>query len=401
MPTPKQYEAKDGAVTWRVRYRDLADRSRSRTFHEVDDAQWFARTIEQHGVTFALRALDSLEAEQRPAGGPILRTVFAEFLDWKACYVRSARTVADYRRQYDGTIDPTLGAEPVDGITPEMVSEWVEAMVSGKIGSSRTGEKMAPKTIAGRHALLHSVMEFAADPKRAYVMANPCTGVKLPKKVQPTPKGLMPAEWQALHAALVKVDQDAADLAAFLIGSGWRWGEAVALTPTAIEDYGTSLYVTMMQVSRRGEASAYNIATDEGKAQKSMRRIKLDSDTAKIIRRRVVGLAPNAPVFTGVDGETGERRAFSYQMFHKRFSRAIRAANLSRRPTIHWLRHTHVAWLAMGGTPLPELQRRIGHASITTTIGTYGSMIGDVSDDALTAFAAMRSGTPRVAQIED
>jgi hypothetical protein len=41
----------------------------------------------------------------------------------------------------------------------------------------------------------------------------------------------------------------------------------------------------------------------------------------------------------------------------------------------HDLRHTHVAWLIAGGVPLPHIQARLGHESITTTIDTYGHLL--------------------------
>lgn len=56
----------------------------------------------------------------------------------------------------------------------------------------------------------------------------------------------------------------------------------------------------------------------------------------------------------------------------------------------HDLRHTHVAWLVAGGAPLPHIQARLGHESITTTIDTYGhllsvgdELISDIVDTAL------------------
>jgi hypothetical protein len=42
----------------------------------------------------------------------------------------------------------------------------------------------------------------------------------------------------------------------------------------------------------------------------------------------------------------------------------------------HDLRHTHVAWLIAGGAPLPHIQARLGHESITTTIDSLASDSG-------------------------
>jgi len=41
----------------------------------------------------------------------------------------------------------------------------------------------------------------------------------------------------------------------------------------------------------------------------------------------------------------------------------------------HGLRHTHVAWLVAGGAPLPHIQARLGHESITTTIDACGHLL--------------------------
>ena len=62
----------------------------------------------------------------------------------------------------------------------------------------------------------------------------------------------------------------------------------------------------------------------------------------------------------------------------------------------HDLRHTHVAWLVAGGAPLPHIQARLGHESITTTIDTYGHLL-PVGDDLISriidsALRGRRSG---------
>lgn len=65
----------------------------------------------------------------------------------------------------------------------------------------------------------------------------------------------------------------------------------------------------------------------------------------------------------------------------------------------HDLRHTHVAWLVAGGAPLPHIQARLGHESITTTIDTYGrllpagdELISDIIDTALSGGVVRPSG---------
>ena len=54
-----------------------------------------------------------------------------------------------------------------------------------------------------------------------------------------------------------------------------------------------------------------------------------------------------------------------------------------KHPRIHDLRHTFASWAIQSNVPLPVIQRQLGHESITTTIGVYGGMIDQISDDTL------------------
>jgi integrase len=50
---------------------------------------------------------------------------------------------------------------------------------------------------------------------------------------------------------------------------------------------------------------------------------------------------------------------------------------LHKQPRIHDLRHTHASWLINAGVPLPVIQQRLGHESITTTVDRYGHLSPD------------------------
>ncbi|MET7795983.1 tyrosine-type recombinase/integrase [Streptomyces decoyicus] len=50
-------------------------------------------------------------------------------------------------------------------------------------------------------------------------------------------------------------------------------------------------------------------------------------------------------------------------------------AGLTKRPRIHGLRHTHASWSSAGKVPLPVIQSRLGHESITTTVDRYGHLL--------------------------
>ncbi|MFC9229973.1 tyrosine-type recombinase/integrase [Streptomyces decoyicus] len=50
-------------------------------------------------------------------------------------------------------------------------------------------------------------------------------------------------------------------------------------------------------------------------------------------------------------------------------------AGLTERPRMHDLRHTHASWLIGGKVPLPVIQARLGHESITTTVDRCGHLL--------------------------
>jgi integrase len=378
MRTPKRHIAVDGTETWKVRFR-LNGHDTSESFHDETLAGNFAQWLEILGPQ---GALNKLFEDQPVYQGPTVGELAEQFFTWKTGRVRSDRTVADYRRDYRTWIEPTFGDRDANSVNEKAVQEWIDAMGDGSLGRA-----LSPKSIADRHAILFGIFRWASAPSRKLIGHNPCIGTDLPPRTKKQPKGLRPAEWQALYPALEQTNPAGADLALFLISTGWRFSEAAALGGFAVEDYDTSLYVSMGQVIRRN-AMGQHVIVPDGKGDASIRRIKLDQAAADMVRRRMETVTGDGLVLTNARGNQWHYSNF----LNRAWNPAVKLAELGRRPTPHWLRHTHVAWLVMGGAvSLPEIQRRIGHESISTTIGVYGRMIDDVSDAALERFAAFRS----------
>lgn len=395
MPTPKLHVATSGAKTWQVRFRH-GGRFTSRTFYTERKALIFCRDIDDRGVDFAVRMLDE-ETETTPT----LDELFQGYMAYKTTgpkRVRSDRTIADYRRDWRLWVSPWLGHLQAGRVTERDVEQWVEAMLAGDPGKVWPPDdpkgprpQLEAKTVRDRHALLHGVFEWATRAPHN-ITNDPCRDTELPKKRKKPPKGLMPAEWQALYSMLLLGDQAAGDLALFLLASGWRFSEATALDTYAVEDDGEHVWVNMGRVWRRGADNQMHLV-EEGKGDASLRRILLDDDAAAMVRRRVREAPRGGLVFTtGISAQNGLGGSqWRYSNFVDRhWDPAVKAANLGRRPTPHWLRHTHAGWLILAGAALPEIQARIGHASIQTTIGVYGRMVNDVKGDTLAKLVAMR-----------
>lgn len=379
MATMREYVSKAGETTWQVLYRQ-GKRQRSITFDNPKSAQRLVELIAVLGVDRGLAA----HAQETPSAalGPTLDEIAAQWFAWREKRGDlTARALADYRRDFDNWISPFLGHREAALITELDVQNWVDGDLPTKLG---------PKSIADRHALLHGIYAWAAQRKRSLVPHNPCLETELPKRHKTPPKGLTIAEWAALKEAFYSIEgaEDAADLALFMASTGWRIGEATGLLVGSVDDTGDHMYVSVSHVRRKGEGIVAGAKSEAG-----LRRIRMLPECAAMLRRRVVGKGPTRPVFTNSHSPTGE---WEQSTFRRRWwAKAVAKAGLSeRKPTPHWLRHTHVLLCHAAGMSLPEIQRRIGHEDIKTTINVYGRLIDGMSDDVADRLDLLVSGAP-------
>jgi site-specific recombinase XerD len=380
MASIREHTLSNGERTWRVLYRH-GKRQTSKTFVTPAAAQDFKAKVDLLGPDRALAMLLEDEANQ----GVTVAELAADFFAWKARDVEP-RTIEDYTRDFDNWVDPFLGHRAAALVTEGDVQEWVDKHLSSRLG---------PKSVADRHALLHGIYKWASAKARGHVPHNPCMETELPKRKKGAPKGLTIAEWVALREAAARLElsskakgagKDAADLILFMGSTGWRIGEAVALTCQAVEDAGGVVWVTMSQVSRKGVGIAQG-----GKSLAAERRIDVWGDCAAMLRRRIVGKGPGDLVFTNPASPTGLWEPSTFR--NRYWAAAVKAAGLThRKPTPHWLRHTHVALCLAAGMDLAQIQRRVGHENIQTTINVYGRMQADTAQEVRDRLEAVMQG---------
>ena len=384
-------QRKDGTTSYAVLYRH-GEKQPSKTFESLAAAERFRDMVKQFGPERALRYLED-EADAEP--GLTLDDLAQEWLASKEGDV-TPNILRGYRRDYEAWIKPRFGHRDAAHVHEGDVQAWVDWM---KVTPSpTTGKPLSPKSIADRHAILHQMYHWGSARSRNLVPHNPCKETDLPKRKKTQPKGLRIPELHALLMAGERVDQDAADLVAFMAGTGWRIGESVAVLAGAIEDYDRKLYVNMERVLRRGVGF-----TEGGKSDAAMRRIEVIGPAVPMIRRRLAGVPDVDGVrrplnrddflFTFADGRPGVKRRgpWNVNSFRDlRWPRLVEAAGLSERhPTPHWLRHTHVAICIAAGMSLAEIQRRLGHEDIQTTINVYGRMFQEMNAEVADRLAAL------------
>jgi len=382
-----------GESTWAVLFRQNK-KQRSRTFVSEEAALGFKDSIEKFGVERALRYL----ADETPqAPGMSLDELAEKWLAAKKGDV-TPNIHRGYKRDYDNWIHDRLGHREAASIDESDVQDWVDWM---KVRPAKKGgDPIGPKSIADRHAILHQIFKWGSARSRNYVEHNPCKETDLPKRAKKPPKGLRIPELMMLLEAGERFDRDTADVVAFIAGTGWRISEAIALTAGSVEDEGDRIYVTMDRVHRRLVGF-----TEGGKSEAAEgRRLRIVGPAIGVLRRRVVGKGPGDLVFTFKDGRPGVKnriRPWNPASFRdRRWKALVEEAGLTHRnPTPHWLRHTHVALCHAAGMSLAEIQRRIGHEDIQTTINTYGRMIDEMNDESALRLDRLLTPLPAAEQV--
>jgi integrase len=369
MASIRKRTSKDGQrVSYAVLYAHEG-KQKSTTFEDEASAKKFKTLVDGLGAD-AARELN----ETRKVARRTVSDLFAEWLEHK----RPGMTVEahrDYERAYAKWIQKQLGWRDAELVTERDVQAWVDKTLVPSLGA---------KAIAKQHALLHGMFKWASSKTVGYIANDPCTETTLPKRKKRPPRGLSVPELHAMLTAAPTIgQQDAADVVAVMAGTGWRPGEVLGLRKVSVEVLANgAVYVTQETVYRRGEGIVL-----DGKTDAAGRRIRVLGEGAAVLRRRIVGIGFNDPVFP--HPSTG--KPWSPASFGRHYwPKVVEAAGLTDRgPTPYWLRHTHVALCHAAGMSLPEIQRRIGHESIQTTIDVYGRMIDGMSDESADKLEAL------------
>jgi site-specific recombinase XerD len=381
MASVRERVSSAGRRSFVVSYRHGKKQS-TKTFGDKKSADRLAALINALGVEQGLASAAEAGITHATTGVKTLDELFEQMVTWKAGRRDiTDRGAADYRRAWANHMSPVFGHRGADYLTERDVQQWIDDLT----------KRLAPKTVRDLHALLHQVYSWAGARTRGLASTDPCTETELPKRAKSIVRGLSLPEYQRLVTAARALNPDAADFIIFLGCTGWRFSEAAALPAWAVEDNGHRVHVTLSQVSRR-TTTGYAIVAD-AKSQAGLRRVRLIGESVAVVRRRIVGLGPDDLVFTTPNGG----RWFHGPFRDRQWLPAVAAAGLAdRKPTPHWLRHSHVAMCHAAGMTMAEMQRRIGHEDIRTTINVYGRMIEDMPDDVADRLDLLMGATPPV-----
>lgn len=338
----------DDSPYWSVVYRlgGRGSRQSSTSFPDEAQANKFCALVDVLGPERAMEVAGIGDTAQRVLSAYTV----AEWLDR---YIGSltgveVKTVAEYKRYAGRDIGPTLGPIPLGKLTREDVAGWINAMRDA--GASG-------KTISNKHGFLSAALRQAVED--GHLAANPCAGVRLPRTEQHETAFLDRDEFQLLKAAFTDRYKP---LVEFLVSSGCRFSEAVALKPSDVDRQAGTVRIVR---SWKRAGSGYVLGPP--KTRRSVRTINIPKSVLDQLDYSREWL------FTGSNG--GPVRLYSWRanVWYKTLAKA-QANGLAKKPRIHDLRHTCASWMIQAGVPLPVIQAHLGHESIQTTVNLYGHL---------------------------
>ncbi|MFF4666433.1 tyrosine-type recombinase/integrase [Streptomyces sp. NPDC001282] len=386
---------RDGSVYYTVMWRaggTAGGKQESEVFDEEPAAERFKDLVNGHGQNWPLGWIrgQGFVADRRRA-----ETMFEPFA---LAYVDrltgiQGDTRTKYKKDIQANMVPWFGPYSVEdgegSILRTMVQDWVNDLEAGRLAPLDARDRKprtayAPKTVHDKHGLLFAILQSAVDAEPSLRASNPCSKTRLPRldgaEDEEEMVFLEREEWAWIHECL---RDDAKDLAETIAETGFRWGEATALQPRDLRRRNGRPAIRIQRAWKKDEDGKSVLGSP--KTRKSRRTIVITHKLDQMLRRRAKGLASDALIFTGPEGGKWDPGTFRRLRWVPAIGLAAEKYGLIKKPRIHDLRHSHASWLIAAKVPLPAIQGRLGHESITTAVDRYGHLLDALDDEVMAA----------------
>ena len=295
----------------------------------------------------------------------------ARWLDTYAAQHTSLRTQQGYRQLFEWNIRPRIGNLRLQDLRPAHVEELYVALQGRGVTT----------TVRRVHALLHKVLDDAM--RRGLIARNPTTGVDVPPETKVELDIWSPDEVNTFfHEAKSSAFHDVYELA---IDTGMRRGELAGTLREFVDLDAATLLVggQLQRITGRG------LVFSEPK-RRQRRLLELSPSTVEMlrgVRRRQLetqlaagpGWHETGYVFTNSVGKPLDSARLT-----RDFKEIVKRAGLPHL-TPHGLRHTNATLMIKDGVDVHVISRRLGHASIRTTLDVYGHLMPGMQDQAVGA----------------
>lgn len=399
-------ERKDGGVSYYVRWvagGSRGGKNESEIFADDEDAaERFKNLVDGHGQQWPpgwIRGRGFISDLRSP--DEMFEPFAMKYIDLLTGIQGDTRR--KYRRLVEQNMSPWFKSHSIrdgeGGITREMVQMWVDDLSKGELAphdpkDRKARTKYVPKTIMNQHGLLHGIFQAAVDSEPPLRATNPCDFTSLPRgDADEIDEEMVFLEREEFAWLLECIADDAQELLEGFGETGGRWGEVTALQPRDLRRRNGRPAIRIQRAWKRDEDGKPYLGAP--KTKKSRRTIVVTEQYWQKLKRRAQGKAPDDLLFTGPEGGRWDAGTFRRLRFQPAIKLAAEKFGLIKRPRVHDIRHSHASWLIAAKVPLPAIQGRLGHESITTTVDRYGHLLDALDDEVMAAVAwAMDPSAP-------
>lgn len=310
--------------------------------------------------------------------------------DWLKTYSRSGVKVSSVRAREKEMkhFIRVWGPYPISKITKRMYQERIIDL----------SEQYSQNYLDGIHACGRMIFRQAVE--LGLMKINPTENFKLPKKQQ-TVENLekneveitfLEKEELAHFLKLTQTDGLEMDHLIFTVLSytGLRIGELLALKWADFNEKQGTIRVIKTLYNPNNHIEKYQLLTPKTKG--SVRTIKIVEKLVNMLKKHRIKqneiklknhliYQDNGFIFARDDGHPQLRK-----VVETRLKRLLKIAGIEKKITPHSFRHTHTSLLIEAGVGIKEIQQRLGHTDINTTMNIYAHMTDNMEEKASQKF---------------
>ncbi|MGO0904962.1 tyrosine-type recombinase/integrase [Clostridioides difficile] len=307
----------------------------------------------------------------------------SDYLDfWYKEYVLlncKYNTQESYRINIEKHIKPKLGVYKVKALTPAILQNFI---------NKKYKEDYSQSTLQVLKAILHRSLKSAVYPYK-HIRENPMQYVSIPKtKTKTETKKVKTITLEEFNQTLNIFPQDSFQRIVLLIGfyTGMRRGEIIALTWDDIDLDNKTITVKHTLIKKKNGM----FELSQPKTESSCRTIFTGDTLVRVLKehklyQKKMKLKYGEFYFDSdwvCTKENGQQVTIHTM---DTIVRQIREA-LNNDFHFHCLRHTHATLLLENGANIKDIQNRLGHSQLSTTMDTYSHVTDKMKNETVDIF---------------
>ena len=321
-----------------------------------------------------------------PAKMTVGEYVFGWVMRFKRAEI-SNRTLEWYINIVKRHIEPALGELPLPKLTTYHIQELLTDL---KIKS-----QVSSRTIQGVRDTLSQALEAAVNME--LILKNPVRGVKMPREERDAEESkAIPIELRHKILEGVADDPIMKPIITTLMFTGLRSGELLALTWEHVNfTHGVifvqSAVINKPEIDASGRHTGYTNMISAPKTRSSVRKVKAPSIVLEVLSEWKTHIGKTCQSNYVFCTRSGALR--TYAGLRSAFRRFLAREGIETHLSLHSFRHTFATMLMENGINPRIIQRMLGHADVSMTLGIYTHAAQEVFDDVANVLGNIHTAT--------